>query len=303
MIVEARNLTKIFDGKKAVEDISFDIAAGEIFGLLGPNGAGKTTTIRMLLNILTPTSGRLTLFGRAFSHDRAWILQQMNASSGTLTLPGKLTVQQSLRVFADLYSLPDANKRIEELLEKFDLEEFRHRTLYSLSTGQQVRASLAKAMLNRPALLLLDEPTASLDPDVADRVRTFLVDVVKEEGSTVFLTSHNMAEVERVCSRVIFINKGRIQAEGSPRELTWQLKRVDVNIVTDTPLSQFPAAAYRPNMDINLKGCQIEIELDRDDVGFVISQLVKEGIHIKTLSTREPTLEDFFVHSTRKELI
>lgn len=280
-IVKARGLTKVFNTFKAVDDISFDIFPGEVVGFLGPNGAGKTTTIRMLLNILKPNSGELTIFGHTYATHRAAILQHMNASSGTLTLPGKLSVLDNLRVFADLYGISSSRQRIDDLLARFDLTEFRHRQLYSLSTGQQVRVSLAKAFINKPKLLLLDEPTASLDPDVADRVRTFLLQIVREENTTVFLTSHNMLEVEKVCSRILFLNQGRIQAEGDPKELARRAKHWTVHLST-------------------VDGRTIIEGMDRDEVGSFLTNLVKQGVEIKSISIHEPTLEDFFVQSARQ---
>ena len=280
-IVRARSLTKIFGSKPAVNKIDFDIWPGEIVGFLGPNGAGKTTTIRMMLNILNPTSGELRLFGKTFDHHRTDILMQMNASSGTLTLPGKLSAHENLKVFGDMYGLRGAKKRIDALIERFDLGDLGGRPVYSLSTGQQVRVSLAKAFLNQPKLLLLDEPTASLDPEVADRVRSIIKTVVKEEGTTVFLTSHNMAEVEEVCTRVLFLNEGLIQDEGTPQELARRITRWDVQIQSKN------------------KG-QTKIEMDRAEVGPYITALVKAGDEIENISIHEPTLEDFFLHSTRQ---
>ncbi len=275
-LVRARGLTKTFNGQIAVDHIDFEINRGEIVGFLGPNGAGKTTTIRMLMNILNPTEGELRIFGHTYAEGRVRILSQMNASSGTLTLPGKLSVSENLIVFADMYGIEHARDRVEKLIERFDLTELRKRELYSLSTGQQVRVALAKAFLNKPRLLLLDEPTSSLDPDVADRVREFLLNVVKEEGTTVFLTSHNMLEVEKVCSRVLFLNEGKIQAEGTPKELARRVRLWRLTINGAPP-----------------------VEVDRDDVGPYVTNLVKQGTAIQSLSIHEPTLEDFFVHSAR----
>ena len=299
-LVRARGLTKIFTTHVAVDHIDFDIWPGETVGFLGPNGAGKTTTIRMLLNILNPSSGELILFGKTYAQSRNEILNQMNASSGTLTLPGKLSVHENLRVFADMYGIPHAQKRVDELLTKFDLEKHQDQPLYSLSTGQQVRVSLTKAFLNRPRLLLLDEPTASLDPDVADRVRSFLINIVKEEGTTVFLTSHNMAEVEKVCTRVLFLNEGRIQAEGSPRELARRVKRWTVHLKTKKPLSSLPPLKVPDEVDVKVAHRDVTIEIDRMKVGPFLTELVEQGVEIETISIHEPTLEDFFVHLARQ---
>lgn len=300
-LVRARHLTKAFNHRKAVDDISFDIWPGEVVGFLGPNGAGKTTTIRMLLDILKPTAGELTIFGLAYLERKPEILRQMNASSGTLTLPGKLTVIENLRVFSDFYGIASPEKRVQEVLDRFDLAALKNLSLYSLSTGQQVRVSLAKAFLNRPRLLLLDEPTASLDPDVADRVRSSLIQAVKDEEITVFLTSHNMGEVEKVCSRVLFLNHGTIQAEGTPRELARRVKRWTVNLKTKRPLHELPKINLPKEADITVDQHDLIAEMDRTHVGPFLTELVKQGIEIESVSIREPTLEDFFVHSARRK--
>lgn len=281
LVVRARGLVKEFAGRRAVDGIDFDIRPGEIVGFLGPNGAGKTTTIRMLLNILTPTAGELEIFGLHFARHRSQILRQMNASSGSLSLPGKLTAIENLQVFADLYCVPHPDRRIAELVARFDLQKLLKKSLYSLSTGQQVRVALAKAFLNRPRLLLLDEPTASLDPDVADRIRGILMTAVREEGTTVFLTSHNMAEVEQVCTRVLFLSEGKIKAEGTPQELAQRIRRWTIAIRTRD-------------------GRSLREELDRDHVGPYVTDLVRQGAEIASISVEEPSLEDFFVHSARQ---
>lgn len=296
-VVRARGLTKRFGQFTAVDQIDFEIRPGEIVGFLGPNGAGKTTTIRMMLNVLKPNSGELTIFGETFDRHRKSILSRMNASSGTLTLPGKLTVLENLKVFADLYGIPRADARIDELLEKFDLTDLQRRNLYSLSTGQQVRVSLARAFINHPKLLLLDEPTASLDPDVADRVRTNLLQTVESEKTTVFLTSHNMMEVEKVCTRVLFLNAGKIQAEGSPRELARRVKQWTLSIKTKEALKNVPSGHRVSRIDLHQR--ELIVEIDRHHVGAFITELIREGAEIEALTIHEPTLEDFFVFSAR----
>ena len=280
ILVQARGLTKHFAHQMAVDHIDFEVREGGMVGFLGPNGAGKTTTIRMILNLLVPTEGELLLFGQSYQGHRREILERVNASSGTLTLPGKLTVAQNLRVFADMYGLKQAARRIEQLTQRFDLAELRDRPLYALSTGQQVRVSLCKAFLNKPRLLLLDEPTASLDPEVAGRVRQFLMDLVREEGTTVFVTSHNMTEVEEICSRVLFINHGRIIAEGTPRELARRVRRVRIEAKFED-------------------GGEAAADVESGEVGAYVMQLVHAGKKIKDLSVKEPNLEDFFVEWAR----
>ena len=300
-LVVARGLTKLFGQQKAVDTIDFDIWPGEVVGFLGPNGAGKTTTIRMLLNLLNPSSGSLILFGMTFERSRKHILQKMNVSSGSVTLPGKLTVTQILKVFGDLYSLSNLQGRINDLLEKFDLTSLRDRPLYSLSSGQQVRVSMTKAFLNHPRLLLLDEPTASLDPDVADRVRSNLMDAVKSEKITVFLTSHNMKEVETVCSRVFFLNHGQIQAEGTPHELARRVKRLKLILRTSHPVKSLPTLGKFGNPTISFHHHDIEAEIDKEQVGPFLTELVKDGARLESVSIHEPSLEDFFVQTARLE--
>lgn len=218
-VVSVTGLTKSFGQAKAVDNISFEVAPGEIFGLLGPNGAGKTTTIQMLLGVVTPDSGAVTMFGQTMPQHREAILQRCNFSSSYVSLPWNLTVRENLIVFARLYNVPSATQRIDELLQLFDLNEFRSTLTGKLSSGQLTRLFLAKALINRPELLFLDEPTASLDPDIADRTRLILKDLSARERVAMVYTSHNMAEVDYMCQRVAFIHHGRIIAAGTPAEV------------------------------------------------------------------------------------
>lgn len=219
-IVRVDKLTKSFDGVVAVNGISFVIQPGEILGLLGPNGSGKTTTIQMLLGVLTPDGGEITIFGKPLRHHREEILAQVNFSSSYVSLPWNLTIEENLRVFARLYGVKGFPERLAELLKVFDLSAHRHTLTGKLSSGQLTRVFLAKALLNRPRLLLLDEPTASLDPDIADRTRQTLLALSAEEGMSILYTSHNMAEVSLMCRRVAFLRHGKILAAGTPESLT-----------------------------------------------------------------------------------
>ncbi len=218
-IVVVDQLVKRFDSFTAVDGISFSVRAGEIFGLLGPNGAGKTTTIQMLLDVITPDSGTISIFGKDLARHGEEIRASMNFSSSYVSLPWNLTVEENLRVFGGLYGVQRVRERITELLAMFGLEEYRSTTTGKLSSGQLTRLVLAKALINRPQLLLLDEPTASLDPDIADKTRRILVRLTKKEGMTVLYTSHNMAEVESLCDRIAFMHHGKIFAQGSPAEV------------------------------------------------------------------------------------
>jgi ABC-2 type transport system ATP-binding protein len=215
-------LCKQYTGVRAVDDVSFAVAHGEIVGLLGPNGAGKTTTINMVLGVLAPSSGRVLVEGFDVDRQRRAALARTNFAAVYATLPGNLTVRENLRVFGLIYGVRDLRDRIEELLRQFDLALLADTRCGVLSSGEQTRVSLAKALLNRPSLLLLDEPTASLDPSTAQIVRARIRDMANREHCGILWTSHNMYEVEAVCDRVLFLSHGRILLEGDPRTLPGQ---------------------------------------------------------------------------------
>lgn len=218
-ILSVDHLCKQYGTVQAVDDISFSVAPHEILGLLGPNGAGKTTTINMILGVLAPTSGSLTIDGCDLGRRRRQALSRTNFAAVYAPLPGNLTVTQNLRVFGLLYAVPNLRERIEKSLREFDLVRFRDTKCGVLSSGEQTRVALAKAMLNRPRLLLLDEPTASLDPAIAREIRGTIRELAERTGVGVLWTSHNMVEVSEVCHRVLFLSHGRILLEGNPRSL------------------------------------------------------------------------------------
>ncbi len=219
MVVSVQDLKKDFSGFEAIRGISFAIPQGEIFGLLGANGAGKTTAISILLGLITPSSGQIEIFGKDFETNRVDILQRANFMSAYTSLPSNLSVKENLLVFARLYSVVEPEKRIRELADLLDLGAMLKQVTGELSSGQSTRVGLAKALLNRPELLLLDEPTASLDPDMADKVRKILRQVHHEDKMTMIYTSHNMRDVEELCDRIVFMRKGLILAEGSPAQI------------------------------------------------------------------------------------
>jgi ABC-2 type transport system ATP-binding protein len=212
-------LVKRYKGVTAVDGISFRLDTGSITGLLGGNGAGKTTTIAMIMSLVTPSSGTVTVLGANMPKERYQVLHRMNFESPYVDMPMRLTVRQNLTVFAQLYGVRDIAGRIASLAAELDLTEFLDRPAGKLSAGQKTRVSLAKALLNRPEVLLLDEPTASLDPDTADWVRAHLERYRREHNATILLASHNMTEVERLCSRVIIMKKGRIEDDDTPLRL------------------------------------------------------------------------------------
>ena len=218
-VIEVAGLSKSYNGKPAVAEVGFRVAAGETVALLGANGAGKTTTISMLLGLLLPSAGSVRILGEDMVRHRHRVLGRMNFSSPYVDLPRRLTVRQNLTVFAMLYGVPAPRRRVAQLVEDLELRPFLTQRSGSLSAGQKTRVSLAKALINAPDVLLLDEPTASLDPDSGDWVRGYLEDYQRRSGAAILLASHNMAEVERLCDQVLMMRAGRIVDRGSPSAL------------------------------------------------------------------------------------
>ena len=218
-VLSVSALRKRFGDKVAVDGVSFEVRPNEIVGLLGPNGAGKTTIINTILGVLEPTEGAIAIEGRDVARERAEALARTNFAAVYAPLPGNLTVYQNLRFFALIYDVGNSAARIEALLQQFELEAFRDVKCGVLSSGEQTRVALAKAMLNRPRLLLLDEPTASLDPSKAREIRAQIRELAHRDGVGVLWTSHNMIEVQEVCDRVLFLSRGAILLEGDPRTL------------------------------------------------------------------------------------
>ncbi len=218
-VIEVSRLRKVYDGVVALDGVSFQVFPGQVCGLLGGNGAGKTTTLAILLGLLLPTSGSVRVLGVDMVRQRYKALGRMNFTSPYVDLPHRLTVWENLDVYARLYNVRHRRRRIRELARRLDLADLLGRHYGSLSSGQKTRVALAKALLNSPQVLLMDEPTASLDPDSAERIRGYLLDYQKNSGATLLLASHNMLEVERLCDRVYILRRGRIAAAGTPAEL------------------------------------------------------------------------------------
>ena len=218
-VVAVDQLVKVYKTTRAVDGISFALERGSTTGLLGGNGAGKTTTLAMIMGLIMPTSGTVNVLGAEMPRQRYQVLHKMNFESPFVDMPHRLTVWQNLKVFGMLYAVEDLSNRIAALARELDLSEFLDRPTGKLSAGQKTRVALAKALINSPQVLLLDEPTASLDPDTADWVRAHLERFREEHGTTVLLASHNMAEVERLCERVIIMKRGRIEDDDTPRRL------------------------------------------------------------------------------------
>ena len=217
--IEVNNLAKRFKNALAVNNISFKINKGTIIGLLGPNGCGKSTTIGMMLGLIKPTSGTVVINGQNIENNRTSLLEKMNFISPYIELPKKLTVEENLKVYGRLYGVKNLEGKISEIMEKLNLTEFKKRKTGELSSGQKNRVSLAKALINDPEILFLDEPTASLDPDVGDNIRTFIEDFASKKGATILLASHNMNEVERLCHEVMMMKDGKIIDKGKSSDL------------------------------------------------------------------------------------
>lgn len=279
IVLEVKNLTKIFGGGKkptmAVDNISFKINEGEIVGFLGPNGAGKTTTIQMLLGTTAKTSGEIFYFEKEFEKNRSAILQEVNYASAYIRLPWRMTVWENLMVYARMYGVKNPQKRIGTVLEFFRMSKYKHKGFNTLSSGQVTRVMLAKAMINFPKLLLLDEPTASLDPEIADIVRKFLLKQQEKYKMAMLFTSHNMAEVTEMCDRVIFLRKGKIVAEDTPKGLA---KRIKVC-----------------TLRYKIEGKETEVKIKEEEIAAYLNDLAKKAVRYDEISIEKPTLEDFFL--------
>ena len=217
MTIEIKNLNKNYNNILAVKDLNFKIDKGSVVGLLGPNGCGKTTTIGMMLGLIKPTSGSVFINGKDIENEnnRTKILEKVNFISPYVELPKKLTIEENLKVYGKMYGVNNLKEKISNLMEQLNLLEFKKRKTGELSSGQKNRVSLAKALINDPEILLLDEPTASLDPDVGDYIRTYIENFASKKGTTILLASHNMNEVERLCSEVMMMKKGKIIDKGT----------------------------------------------------------------------------------------
>ncbi len=305
VVVEVKNLTKKFGPAKAetiaVDNISFSIKEGEIVGFLGPNGAGKTTTIQMLLGLVIPTSGTIDIFQQSLFQHREEILSRMNFSSTYTHLPWRLSVFENLYVVALLYSVKNPKEKVAEVIKKMNLEEIKDETIDKLSSGWITRVNLARTFLNNPRLILLDEPTASLDPEGADEIRKKILEYRKREKATILWTSHNMAEVEEVCDRVIFLHKGKIIAEDTPRGLAKTIKFCRVSFIIEEKQAEFLRIIKQNKWKVIISDKFITIELVEEDIPLLIQILAEEEINYSEISIDKPTLEDFFISTARKQ--
>ncbi len=301
-IVRISELSKVFGSTKAVDGVSFTVESGEIVGLLGPNGAGKTTTLAMMLGIITPTSGQISIFGMDLSRHRPEILKRMNYSSAYVKAPWRLTVWEHVYVFALMYEVPDPKRRVDKMLEAFHLLPMRDMLAGDLSSGNLARLNLAKAFVNRPELVLLDEPTSSVDPDIADRVRTFISVSREEYRTTILLTSHNMAEIEELCDRVIFMDRGKIIAEDTPEGLARKIRKSRVQLMMKDGQKRTVAYCRSRKLPVSVSDRYVTISVNEKDIAGLLTGLSKAGADYTQISIEKPTLEDYFIGEARHEL-
>lgn len=299
IVLEAKNLYKTFGKFNAVNDISLTVREGEVIGLLGPNGAGKTTTIQMLLGVLKPTAGTVSYFGKDFWQNRSEILEKVSFSSTYVTLPWDLTVREILTYISYLYKIPNRKYRMAEIIETFRLKEILNNPIKDLSAGQETRVNLAKAFINDPKVLLLDEPTASLDPDIADYIRKFLLEQKEKSKLSILITSHNMSEVTEVCDRVIFIDHGKIIADDTPENLARSLKNSKLELNFGEKAAEAKKFLIEKGYKIVQLENWIEIDIDEYKIPEVLEILIKNDLKYLEININKPDLEDYFLHLTR----
>lgn len=293
-ILVVENLTKKFGNFIAVDDISFSVKEGEIVGLLGLNGAGKTTTIQMLLGVLTPSTGGISYFGKNFFDYRGEVLEKLNFSSSYINLPFRLTVRENLTFISYLYDIKNRRKRIEEVIDVFKLRSFENKAFTTLSTGQKTRVNLAKAFINHPKMLLLDEATASMDPEIAGFVRDLILKLRTDYNLSIIWTSHNMSEVEQMCDRIIFINKGKVIANDTPVNLAKTIEICHVELLVKGSLKQILEFCKEQKLNCKRDGNYVIIDIKEECLAEFLRTLTEKKIVYEEISIDKPTLEDYF---------
>lgn len=296
-ILSVRNVTKTFKNYTAVNGISFDLKDGEILGFLGPNGAGKTTTIQMLLGTLTPTSGSISYFGKELHTHRKEILKSVSYASGYDALPSRLSVFENLDIVGRTYGMTQAERveRIDHLLKIFGMWNMRQKETGTLSAGQATRIMLIKAFLGNPRIVLLDEPTASLDPDIAHEVRQFILEQNKSSGVSILVTSHNMDEVTEICDRVLVLKQGSIIADDTPHKLASSIASARVHLAVSDGLSSLVNYLQDQKLVYTVAEHEIVIDVNEHQIASFLIALADKKITYSHISIDKPTLEDYFL--------
>ncbi|MBM3886679.1 ABC transporter ATP-binding protein [Candidatus Dependentiae bacterium] len=298
-VLEVNNLSKNFSpqSRPAVDNLSFSLHRGEILGLLGPNGAGKTTTIQMLLGTLRPSNGRIAYFGLDFFKQRSEALEKIGFASTYANMPEHLSVTENLRVHGFLQGLSHTElaKRIDYLLDLFRLSEKRFNRFSSLSAGQRTRVLLAKAFLHNPEIVLLDEPTAALDPDIAEQIRSYILHEQKKRNLTVFFTSHNMHEITYLCDRVLVLKDGSLLADDTPHNLAAAVSKAHINLIAQNGFEALKAYAQLKNLSFIIKENVFSFSIEEKDIAALLSDMAAHHIAYTHISIDKPTLEDYFL--------
>lgn len=304
-VLSVKNLKKVYEAKKpvlAVDDISFDLKSGEILGFLGPNGSGKTTTIQMLLGILSASSGSIVYFGKEFPRHRSEILQHVSFASTYTSLPFLLTVGENLRCFGGYYGFgaKETRARILPLLERFGISDKLNVAVSALSAGQITRLMLVKAFLMQPKIALLDEPTASLDPDIAREVCEFLLEQREKTGLSILFTSHKMEEVTKLCDRAIFLRKGKIIADDLPKNLARSISSYRLNLTIIDGLKRAASLASDRAISYKIDHRVIKLSMEEQQIPLFLNALMQANVSYSGIRIEEPSLEDYFLKISEK---
>jgi len=305
-VLSVNNLRKVYPGKPplaAVDDISFMLKQGEILGLLGPNGSGKTTTIQMLLGTLAYTSGEIIYFDLEFPKYRSEILQKVSFASTYTSLPWNLTIAENLEIYGCLYGLnkKESDGFMDPLLERFGILEKKYERVAALSAGQVTRLMLVKAFFTQPTIVLLDEPTASLDPEIAADICSFLIEQREKRGISILFSSHKMEEVMEICDRTIFLKNGQIIADDVPKKLAASVSTYRVKLVIIDGLEKTLAIAKKGNMRCTTDHRSIEVQIDETDIPGFLHELSREQVSYTNIKIEEPSLEDYFLQIAKKK--
>lgn len=298
-ILEVNDLKKTFKQTPIIKGLNFSMEEGEILGILGPNGAGKTTTLQMLLGILTPTSGNIKIFNKDLSISKSEILEEMNFSSTYVDLPWRLSVKENLTWSSFLYNIPNRKKRLEQIKTLFRLEKIWKQPIASLSAGQKTRVNLARSMVNFPKLLLLDEPTASLDPEVATYIREFFANQRTTYNKSIILTSHNMAEVEGLCDRVIILKDGLIVGNDTPANLAKTIEFSHLRLRITKNMAQLDKLIALRKLDVVKDENNYTITIKEQLLPIFLYELTKKNISYTEISIDKPNLQDYFMKIAR----